>query len=196
MDRLAHSTSRCLGRLRLLLHGATQILDRGLFTNPDNMDQLDQLVEFSECPVTRCAPRTVANFITRTLAIHPDPGNREITEVFVAGGINPTPHPVSCVDEMTLAKSSNEWQTTPASVSVKSHYPAATPQEHVKNWTEHVSKVVHTVRNPFDNIASRYLGNAKSDPAFAKRFKALENARKRNQTTPDFVKFVANEVRA
>ena len=83
----------------------------------------------------------------------------------------------------------------PSSVSVKSHYPSATPQESVKNWTEHVSKVVHTVRNPFDNIASRFLGNAKAaGPLFTKRFKALESARKRNQTTPEFVKFVAAQV--
>jgi len=180
----------------MLLHGATQIMDRGLFTNADNMEQLDQLVEFSECPSTRCAPRTVANFITRTLKLQPDPGISEVAEHYTGGGINPTPVPqVSCAELMTVSKGT-EWHTVPSSVSVKSHYPAATPQESVKNWTEHVSKVVHTVRNPFDNIASRFLGNKKAQgQEFVKRFKALENARKRNQTTPEFVKFVAAEIR-
>jgi hypothetical protein len=54
-----------------------------------------------------------------------------------------------------------------------------------------ISRVIHIIRNPFDNIASRFLGNQRQH---VERFNALVEARKKGQTTGAFSRFIEGEL--
>ena len=71
---------------------------------------------------------------------------------------------------------------------VKTHYPTIS-----SGWDPSVivTKVIHLVRNPFDNMASRYLGNHKKNAA---QFAELVEARKRGETTAHFDKMLKKRV--
>eukprot|EP00038_Savillea_parva_P003213 m.122426 g.122426 ORF g.122426 m.122426 type:complete len:504 (+) comp11106_c0_seq3:268-1779(+) len=76
-------------------------------------------------------------------------------------------------------------------IMVKTHHPQIGDTK-VESWTlDTVTRVIHIVRNPFDNIASRFLGNQRQHDA---RFNELVEARKKGQTTPAFSKFVNLEL--
>mmetsp|Transcript_19846 Transcript_19846/g.59291 ORF Transcript_19846/g.59291 Transcript_19846/m.59291 type:complete len:491 (+) Transcript_19846:159-1631(+) len=76
-------------------------------------------------------------------------------------------------------------------IVVKSHYPQIGDSAVETFTVQHVNRVIHIVRNPFDNIASRFLGNQRQHE---ERFAALIEARKRNQTTPAFKTFLDREL--
>lgn len=63
--------------------------------------------------------------------------------------------------------------------------------EAVESFTEGVTKIIHIVRNPFDNIASRYMGTQRT---FEKRFNALVKARELGETTQEFDDFLIHEI--
>ena len=75
---------------------------------------------------------------------------------------------------------------------VKTHYPQIGGAA-VKQFTRLTTRHIHIVRNPFDNIASRYFG---SHSLHQSRFDSLLGARALgpNSTTPEFSMFVQKEV--
>mmetsp|Transcript_19187 Transcript_19187/g.57036 ORF Transcript_19187/g.57036 Transcript_19187/m.57036 type:complete len:453 (-) Transcript_19187:175-1533(-) len=182
--------------LRLLLHGATQFLDRGLATKPQKlgMKVLTDLIEYARCADDDCTDQEIATFLHRELHYVPDKGNGEVADERTLSGINAKPtHKagLDCLQFITALNEKGSWRKTPHSVTVKSHYPETAGTTAVEQFTERVTRVVHTVRNPFDNIASRFLGNHHRNE---ERFNALEKARLRNRTTDAFANFLPGEV--
>lgn len=77
-------------------------------------------------------------------------------------------------------------------VLIKSHFPFI-GEPGVEEFTRKFNKIIHLTRNPFDNVASRFLGNSHK---FQDRWDALLAARAKNKTTPVFDAFVKSDVKA
>lgn len=169
-------------------------MDRGLSTSSvrSGLSKLIKLNKLSICDPEECDIDDTVLFIHRTLKFVPDPAHKEQANKVKTGGINvPTQKEgMDCTHTMTL-HGTEGWRDKVNSVSVKTHYPAVTPNAQVEGFTRGVSHVVHTVRNPFDNIASRFLGSKRR---FQERFDELVEARKRNTTTEEFSEFLDAEL--
>ena len=73
---------------------------------------------------------------------------------------------------------------------IKSHYPMI-GENAAKKITYFATKIIHLVRNPFDNLASRYMGENRK---FKGRFNALTRAVAKGETTSVFENFLTKDI--
>eukprot|EP00041_Stephanoeca_diplocostata_P017053 m.339238 g.339238 ORF g.339238 m.339238 type:complete len:472 (+) comp20579_c0_seq2:213-1628(+) len=180
---------------RSLIHGATQYLDHGHATILDDKGTFATLQKFTEYTTCKtCHTQEISSYIRRVLGVRLDPGIRDYGEKVKIGGINDKVNTSNkhCVDTMTLAHTLNEHdlQSIVPPISVKSHYPVCDNQSIIGDFTQNVTKVIHLVRNPFDNIASRFLGHHHT---YEKRWVQLQRAVARGENFPVFDTFVKQQ---
>lgn len=207
---------------RLLIHGATEYMDRGLATNRDmTAKALLRTEHYSTCPpnAVGCSDADVSAYIRDELKVVPDPGPSStrgdavaIRDVYgingpakfppAAAAAGPAAGP-GCQHHFLLRQRQPAWRDLLPPVLIKSHFPfagddaepgsddALDDEELFVRYA--VSKVVRIARNPFDNLASRFLGNHRK---FKHRWDALAKARTAdpNATTSDFEAFLKREL--
>eukprot|EP00039_Didymoeca_costata_P023526 m.7391 g.7391 ORF g.7391 m.7391 type:complete len:479 (-) comp3707_c0_seq1:44-1480(-) len=176
---------------RTLIRGASQLESR--LTTVKTLDKLNQAGVISMCPTEQCPTRELAKFLSIRLGIE----WAETDKIKVIQGVRTIRNEVQgkhCADLFTAHKKNDHhpWPYYPdlPPVLVKSHYPQIGDTQ-VEEFTKLASKIIHVVRNPFDNIASRYLG---TQHAYIDRFQELEAARKDGKTTQEFAEFLEDEM--
>eukprot|EP00040_Diaphanoeca_grandis_P028023 m.160846 g.160846 ORF g.160846 m.160846 type:complete len:535 (-) comp31202_c0_seq2:394-1998(-) len=180
---------------RLLLHGGHQYMDRGLSTS-SSMDTIgeNQMYQMSTCKLCRSK---VNKYILATLKIAPDPftkGDQANMRNFY--GINEkavtAKNPTSCKEHFRFREDNPKWRQLLPPVLIKSHHPSITDNGKTEAFVDQVSHVIHLVRNPFDNLASRFLGTKHK---FQVRWDELVAARDKGETTKAFADFIKNDIK-
>lgn len=183
---------------RLLLHGGNQYMDRGLATT--QMEMLGRAFQMSTCK--SCPDKAIAAYIRHDLNVVPDSnrkGNQaELREIYginhqeAAAPATATAENDACAALYNMRTRVPQWESLRPPVLIKSHFPFI-GEPGVEEFTRKFNKIIHLTRNPFDNLASRFLGNSHK---FQDRWDALLAARAMNRTTPVFDAFVKSDIKA
>jgi len=181
---------------RLLLHGGHQYMDRGISTS-SSMSVIgnNQMYQMSTCKL--CTSK-LSKYILSTLKIAPDPfkkGDQADLRNFYgiaqkAVDENQNEHE-GCKQHFKLRQKNPLWRRVIPPVLIKSHYPFIQDKD-TENFIDQVNKIIHLVRNPFDNLASRFLGTKHK---FQVRWDELVKARENGKTTKTFEDFLKHDIK-
>lgn len=173
---------------RTLFRTATQI--KSDLTTVKGVSTLEEAGRLSVCPdcevkeYTRMYSKLKLGWVSNTTVARP------------LYGIKGTAADTGACSELFTEKDTHEDQPWPyypdhPPIMVKTHFPQIGDNKVEAFTLESVDRVVHIVRNPFDNIASRFLGNQRQHED---RFKDLVAARTKGQTTKAFSTFLELEL--
>lgn len=171
---------------RTLLRGATQIK-----TDLTTIKGLSKLVDAGD--KSRCGDCDDADLqrVYQNLGIGWLSSSKKARPLYGIGGNDEEEN--SCTATYTKFQQNKDqpWPYFPHTVPllIKTHYPQIGDSQ-TEEFTKRVTKVVHVVRNSFDSIASRFLGNQRQHQM---RFATLTEARQNGTTTPEFDTFVRRE---
>lgn len=171
---------------RTLLRGATQI--KTDLTTVKGLTKLEEAEKMSTC--FDCSDLAMTQ-IFRQLGVSWLATNNKARPLFGINGQQEEEN--SCAKTYTKFNemAGQNWPYYPRvpPVLIKTHYPQIGDAK-TEDFTKKVSKIVHIVRNPFDTIASRFLGNQRQHE---ERFARLKAARANDSTTSEFDEFVKRE---
>eukprot|EP00041_Stephanoeca_diplocostata_P035974 m.1291056 g.1291056 ORF g.1291056 m.1291056 type:complete len:468 (+) comp24784_c0_seq40:655-2058(+) len=174
---------------RSLLRTATEL--KSDLTTAKGLHTLSQLAASANC--TTCPQIQVRKLLTQ-LGIGWATNTLKQRPLYGIQGAEAASENMPCLDKYSteVERTSTPWPSFPQipPLIVKTHYPQIGDTK-VEEFTHNVHKKIHIIRNPFDNIASRFLGNQRQHED---RFNALVEARKDGKTTQDFTKFLNLEI--
>lgn len=173
---------------RTLFRTATQI--KSDLTTAKGVSSLEEMGRLSTCP--ECDVKEYSRMYQK-LGVGWVSNVKNTRPLY---GIKGTPNDSGACSELFTEKEANSGKPWPyfpdhPPIMVKTHYPQIGDSKVEKFTLNSVTRVIHIVRNPFDNIASRFLGNQRQHQS---RFDDLVEARKKGQTTKPFKKFLDLEL--
>jgi hypothetical protein len=164
---------------------------------------LKDLEKYVRCPHAQCTAIEIAKYMKGDLNIQFDLRGFAKSMKHRVAGIGQDLFEAEAVkDNCEESFAANEWMRAAghawpggpngfAPVLIKSHYPMI-GDDATEHFTKNVvTKVIHFVRNPFDNLASRYMGENRK---YEGRYNALNRAVAKGETTAVFQKFLEKDI--
>jgi len=183
---------------KMLVKGGTQITYDLSTVRPTPLLKIEELVQCASC-----AASTIGLYMQGALKIRFDRRPFEVAMGHKVPGIgqdNQDGHrnvtqecAASFLAHKWMQAAGQAWPFGPdqfAPVMIKSHYPMIGEGD-AKKISYFATKIIHLVRNPFDNMASRYMGEGRK---FKGRFNALTRAVAKGNTTDVFERFLAKDI--
>ena len=151
------------------------------------LPELFESTRLARCPVQECTDEQLGKFSLKLGSVW-----THRTQLKGVTGIDGATSVTDCKKEFTAFKDFKDdpWPYYPkfAPLLVKSHYPEKGHEEpEVDKFTRQVTRVIHIVRNPFDNLASQFMGNQGKNQ---QRYQRLLEKRSEGGTTKAFADFL------